>query len=124
MSEATVTTRDESDPLRAVAEAMQAAADSVRHGAEQAGAAVNDAVHEALPEAAPWLSKVVYHSSYGLAYGVVFPAMVLARAVPKDNPIVHGFVDGARAAIDMVNEIRPASPVGPAEPAPTEPPPA
>jgi hypothetical protein len=28
--------------------------------------------------------------------------MLLARSIPKDNAFVHGLVDGARAASDMV----------------------
>jgi hypothetical protein len=37
---------------------------------------------------------------------VVFPTVLVARSVPKDNPLVHGLVDGAHAAVDMVDEMR------------------
>ena len=37
---------------------------------------------------------------------MVFPAVLVARAIPKENAAVHGFVDGARAAIDMVKEMQ------------------
>jgi hypothetical protein len=30
--------------------------------------------------------------------------MLLARAVPKDNAFVHGLIDGAQAARDMVDD--------------------
>jgi hypothetical protein len=30
----------------------------------------------------------------------------VARSIPKNNPIVHGLVDGAHAAIDMVDEMK------------------
>ena len=36
------------------------------------------------------------------SYGVVFPTLLVARAVPKDNAIVNGLVDGARAARDAL----------------------
>jgi hypothetical protein len=32
--------------------------------------------------------------------------MLIARAVPKENAIVHGLADGARAAKDMVEDWR------------------
>jgi hypothetical protein len=47
-------------------------------------------------------SQVLYWVSYRLSYGVVFPLAVLARLIPKENPIVYGLVDGAMAARDSV----------------------
>ncbi|MGZ3396333.1 MAG: hypothetical protein ACXVB2_19585, partial [Isosphaeraceae bacterium] len=40
------------------------------------------------------------------SYGIVFPTALVARAIPKENAAVHGLIDGARAAIDMVNDMR------------------
>jgi hypothetical protein len=37
---------------------------------------------------------------------VVFPSVLVARTIPKNNPIVHGLVDGANAALDMVAEMK------------------
>jgi hypothetical protein len=37
---------------------------------------------------------------------MVFPAVLVGRAIPKENAAVHGLIDGAHAAIDMVNEMR------------------
>jgi hypothetical protein len=38
--------------------------------------------------------------------------MLAARAIPKENAVVHGLVDGARAAIDLVDEMRAKSQSG------------
>ena len=43
---------------------------------------------------------------------MVFSTVLLARAIPKENAAVHGFIDGASAAIDMVKEMRARSPSG------------
>ena len=53
-----------------------------------------------------FLSRFVYTTCYTISYGVVFPTVLLARSIPKDNPIVHGLVDGAHAAVDMVEEMK------------------
>ena len=70
---------------------MGSAMQSVREGASGA-----------LPAVGRFVSRVVYSSSYALSYGIVFPVMVVVRAIPKDNAMVHGLVDGARAARETV----------------------
>jgi hypothetical protein len=80
-----------SDPLQDAAEAMGSAMQSVREGASGA-----------LPAVGRFVSRVVYSSSYALSYGIVFPLMVVVRAIPKDNAMVHGLVDGALAARERV----------------------
>ena len=35
-----------------------------------------------------------------------FPSVLVARSIPKNNPIVHGLIDGAHAAADMVEEMK------------------
>jgi hypothetical protein len=30
----------------------------------------------------------------------------VAKSLPQDNPVVEGFIDGGRAAIDAVNEAK------------------
>jgi hypothetical protein len=92
----------EPDPLKSVADAMETAVQAARHGAADARAAVDRAV----PAISQFVSRFVYTTSYSLSYGVVFPVMLLARAVPKDNALVHGLVDGAQAAKDMVEDWR------------------
>jgi hypothetical protein len=91
------------DPLKMVADAMEAAVQAAKDGAADAKATAAEAV----PAAAKMLSNLVYNACYGISYGVVFPSVLVARSIPRDNPVVHGFVDGARAAIDMVNEMKP-----------------
>lgn len=90
------------DPIKAVADAMDAAVKAAQEGAEGA----RETVAEALPAAGQFLSRMVYNACYGLSYGVVFPTMLAVRAIPKDNAAVHGFVDGAQAALDMVDEMK------------------
>jgi hypothetical protein len=91
------------DPIKAVADAMDAAVKAAQEGAEGA----RESVAEALPAAGQLLSRIVYKTCYGISYGVVFPTMLAARAIPKDNAAVHGFIDGAQAAMDMVDEMKP-----------------
>ena len=90
----------ESDPLKSVADAMETAMQAAREGAADARAAVD----RAIPAISQFVSRFVYTTSYTVSYGVVFPVMLLARAVPKDNALVHGLVDGAQAAKDMVED--------------------
>jgi hypothetical protein len=88
------------DPLKTVADAMDTAVQAAKHGAADAKAAVEDA----LPAISQFMSRLVYTTCYSVSYGVVFPSLLLARAVPKDNAFVHGLVDGAQAAMDMVED--------------------
>ncbi len=41
-----------------------------------------------------------------LSYGIVYASVFVARSVPQDNPIVEGFIDGGRAAIEALNDAR------------------
>ncbi|MHB1557065.1 MAG: hypothetical protein ACYC61_06265 [Isosphaeraceae bacterium] len=82
--------------------AMDTAVQAARDGAADAKAAVD----RALPAVAQFVSRFVYTTSYSLSYGIVFPAMLVARAIPSDNALVHGLVDGAQAARDMVEDWR------------------
>jgi hypothetical protein len=97
-----------SDPLKAVADAMDAAVKAAKEGAEEARATVADS----LPAARKFVSRSVYNTCYAISYGVVFPTMLIVRMVPKDNAVVHGLVDGARAATDMVDEMKARSSSG------------
>jgi hypothetical protein len=49
---------------------------------------------------------------------VVFPAMLLASAIPRNNEAVRGLIDGAQAAILKVDQIRGRS-IDTAVPAPS-----
>lgn len=89
-----------SDPLTAVADAMDAAVEAAKDGAGRARATVADLV----PAAGRLLSRAVYKTSYTLSFGVVFPAVMIAHAIPKGNAVVHGLIDGALAAKDAVRD--------------------
>jgi hypothetical protein len=91
-----------SDPLKAVADAMDAAVKAAKDGAEDARATAA----EALSAPGQMLSKFVYKACYTVSYGVVFPSAFVARSIPKDNALVHGLIDGAHAAMDMVEEMK------------------
>ncbi|MFO0893134.1 MAG: hypothetical protein U0790_28855 [Isosphaeraceae bacterium] len=90
------------DPLKTVADAMENAIQAARDGAADARARVD----QAIPAVNRFMSRFIYTTCYTVSYGVVFPSVLLARSIPKNNPIVHGFVDGAHAAIDMVDEMK------------------
>lgn len=102
MSNATAVSAEVHDPLKNVADAMEAAVQSAKEGIASAGATVS----EAAPAATKLLSNLLYNTCYGLSYGVVFPSMLVARSIPKNNPVVLGFVDGARAAMDTVDDMK------------------
>src|SRR3954469_2091269 len=91
-----------SDPLKTVADAMEHAVQAAKDGAIDARARVD----QALPGVNRFVSRFVYTTCYTISYGVVFPSVLVARSIPKNNPIVHGLVDGTHAAIDMVDEMR------------------
>lgn len=97
------------DPLKAVADAMDAAVQAVKEGAEGAKLTAADA----WPAASRFLARAVYKTSYAVSYGIVFPTALLSRAIPRDNALVHGLIDGARAASDAVR----GTVVEPSEPA-------
>ena len=61
---------------------------------------------DALPALGGFLSAVTYKTCYLVSYGLVFPTVLVVRAIPKENPVVHGLVDGACAAIDLVDQMQ------------------
>jgi hypothetical protein len=91
---------------------METAVQAARDGAADAKAAVD----RALPAISQFVSRFVYTTSYSLSYGFVFPAMLLVRVIPKENALVHGLVDGAQAATDMVDDWQAGRSVAPAKP--------
>jgi hypothetical protein len=90
------------DPLKSVADAMEAAVLAAKDGASQA----RESVANAFPEAGNMLARLAYNTSYAISYGLVFPAVFVAKSVPQNNALIHGLADGARAAIDTVSEMR------------------
>jgi hypothetical protein len=88
-------------PLKTVADAIGHEVEGMKEGLSAATARAD----EALPAVNGFVSRLVYTSSYAISYGVVFPSVLLARSIPKNNPIVHGLVDGAHGAVDMVDKV-------------------
>ena len=94
----TVTT----DPLQAVADALDTAVQVAKGGVEDARATASDA----LATLGSFLSQLSYKTCYVISFGIVFPAFLLVRAIPKENAAVHGLVDGAHAAMDVVDGMK------------------
>lgn len=96
--EATTIENPSADPLRSAADAMALALQAARDGAADA----QERVNQMMPAIGGFVSRLTYTTCYAVSYGVVFPSLLVARAVPRDNAIVHGLVDGARAARDAI----------------------
>jgi hypothetical protein len=90
------------DPLKSVAEALEAAAQAVKEGASDA----QETAASLLPDSEHFLSQLAYRTCYAISYGIVFPSVLVARSIPKNNALVHGLIDGAQAARDMVDEMK------------------
>ncbi len=69
-------------------------ATAARNGAMDARAAAD----RALANTSLVLARALYQTTYAISYGVVFPAALLARAIPRENAAVRGLMDGAHAA--------------------------
>jgi hypothetical protein len=98
-STAAKTATEEDSAMHSVAAAMRDAASTASEHAAQvkqtAGEVGSSALHS--------LSRMTYTGSYILAYGVVYAAVFIAQSLPQENPIMHGFRDGGRAAMDELN---------------------
>jgi hypothetical protein len=97
-----VPARSATDPLKTVATALDRVVNAAKEGAADARATAG----KAIPAAGQFLSRFVYTTSYTFSYGIVFPSVLIARSIPANNAVVHGFVDGARAANDIVDQMR------------------
>ena len=102
MSENVVAEGSSVDPMGTLANALETAVQATKEGASDAKAMVE----KAFPAASRFLSRFVYTTSYTFSYGIVFPAVLIARSIPKDNAIVHGFIDGAQAATETVDQLK------------------
>jgi hypothetical protein len=90
------------DPLKTVADALEAAVQAAKDGAENA----REAATNMLPESGSLLSQVAYKTCYAISYGLVFPSVLIAQSIPQNNALVHGLIDGAHAAQDMAAELK------------------
>lgn len=107
MTQSTTTeaTIDGNDPLGSISQAMRDAAASAAADAAKAREKIGE-IGSGMTHSA---SRFAYTSSYMVAYGVVYATVFVARAIPQNNPVVEGFVDGGRAALDALNEAKSAS---------------
>jgi hypothetical protein len=91
-----------SDPMKTVADALEKAVQTAGDTAADAKAAIE----KSIPGASRFLSRLVYTTCYSLSYGVVFPTVWVARSIPPDNALVNGLAEGAKAAIEAVDELK------------------
>lgn len=96
--EATSMETPSADPLRSAADAMALALQAAKDGAADA----QERVSQMVPAIGGFVSRLTYTTCYAVSYGVVFPTLLVARAVPKENAVVNGIKDGARAARDAI----------------------
>jgi hypothetical protein len=102
MHDESVVSPETSDPLRAIADAMDAAVHAAKEGGDKAIAAATDAV----PAMGQFASQAVYKTCYSVSFCAVLPIAVLARLIPRNNAAVHGLIDGAHAATDFANQMK------------------
>src|SRR5262249_8328971 len=65
--------------------------------------ATDEVATEAGSDMLQMMSRIVYNGSYGLAYGVVYAVVFVAQSLPQENPVMHGFRDGGKAAMDELS---------------------
>lgn len=73
--------------------------------ARQGAADAQDAANRAWASTSMFLSRFTYTTCYTISYGVVFPVSYVAMAVPRDNALVRGLIDGAHSARTQVDRI-------------------
>lgn len=73
--------------------------------AQQGAADAREAADKVMASAGLFMARFVYTTCYTLSYGVVFPSLLLARSIPRDNAAVRGLVDGAGAAEAKVSSM-------------------
>jgi hypothetical protein len=74
--------------------------------ASEDAAKAKEKIRNAGADAATSVSRFAYTSSYMISYGIVYATVFVAKSIPQDNPVVEGFIDGGRAAMDALNEAR------------------
>jgi len=65
-------------------------------------AVADENANELVPRAVRGVSRLAYNGSYWLSYGVVYATVFVAHSLPQENPVMNGFRDGARAAVDAL----------------------
>ena len=78
-------------------------------GAEEGTADGKEVVPRSWASTSRFVSRFVYTTCYTISYGVVFSTTLLAQAIPTNNAIVRGLIDGARAAVHEVDQLQGAA---------------
>lgn len=105
--------KSQRDPLKTVADTLDMAVKAAKEGAADA----KETAGKVLPAAGRFLFRFVYTTSYTFSYGIVFPVVLIAKSMPANNAMMHGFIDGAQAANTIVVQIKnrrlesPATPI-------------
>src|SRR5689334_6426034 len=86
--------------------AAPGALELVRRGARDGATDAREAADRAWAATSLFVSRFVYTTCYTVSYGVVFPSVLLAHSIPRNNAAVRGLIDGAQAAILKVDELR------------------
>jgi hypothetical protein len=81
-----------------------ASKDVAGKGPEHAAPKGEEAAAEAGSDMLQTASRMIYSGSYALAYGVVYAAVFVVQMMPQDNPVMHGFRDGGKAAMDELSQ--------------------
>ena len=99
MAKSSTTHTHESGPLP-----IAAASEKTPRSAAEPGASPEAAMAEGGSDALQAMSRVIYSGAYALAYGVVYATVFVAQSLPQENPVMHGFRDGGRAAMDELSQ--------------------
>lgn len=88
---------------------MWAMMEAAKSGASDAAASARSA----LPVAANAVSAAASATGFAIGFAASFPIFLVAAVVPKNNPLVHGCVDGGRAGLDLARQtVRPTAASG------------
>jgi hypothetical protein len=90
------------DQIPSVAGTLQVVKQAAQDGASDA----REAASRTWAATSLFVSRLVYTTCYTVSYGVIFPATLVARAIPRDNVAVQGLIDGAQAAKQKVEQLQ------------------
>jgi hypothetical protein len=71
-------------------------------------------VSQVVPATQLALTSAAYHGGYYLAFGVTFPTLFAVHMIPGGRRMVSGFVDGALAARDYLDNLEASKAAKPA----------
>jgi hypothetical protein len=82
---------------------------AIIEAAKSGAADATTAARGFLPAVAKAVCAGTHASGFVIGYAVVFPAYLVARTIPHNNPIVFGLADGGRAGLDLAkNTLQPS----------------